>query len=61
MFDELMSLVAGRFGRVKPRRTAREFVLGLLSPTERKYCWWLPEQAGHADAQAMQRLLHTAV
>ena len=36
LFDELMSLVAGRFARVEPRRTAREFVLGLLSPLERK-------------------------
>src|SRR6266481_2004537 len=61
MFDELMSLVAGRFGRVEPRRTAREFVLGLLSPAERKNCWWLAEQAGHGDPQAMQRLLRTTV
>jgi SRSO17 transposase len=56
-----MSAVAGRFGRVEPRRTAREFVAGLLSPVERKNCWWLAEQAGHADPQAMQRLLRTAV
>lgn len=56
-----MSLVAGRFARVEPRRTAKEFVLGLLSPVERKNCWWLAEQAGHADPQAMQRLLRTAV
>ena len=56
-----MFLVAGRFGRVEPRRTAREFVLGLLSPVERKNCWWLAEQAGHGDPQAMQRLLRTAV
>ena len=56
-----MFLVAGRFGRVEPRRTAREFVLGLLSPLERKNCWWLAEQAGHHDPQAMQRLLRTAV
>ena len=61
LFDELMSLVAGRFARVEPRRTAREFVLGLLSPVERKNCWWLAEQAGHGDPQAMQRLLRTAV
>src|SRR6516162_4670695 len=61
MFDELMSQVAGRFGRVEPRRTAREFVAGLLSPVERKNCWWLAEQAGHGDPQAMQRLLRTAV
>jgi SRSO17 transposase len=61
LFDELMSLVAGRFARVEPRRTARQFVLGLLSPVERKNCWQLAEQAGHADPQAMQRLLRTAV
>jgi SRSO17 transposase len=60
LFDELMSLIAGRFGRAEPRRAAREFVLGLLSPLERKNCWWLAEQAGHADPQAMQRLLRTA-
>jgi SRSO17 transposase len=61
LFDELMSLVAGRFGRAEPRRTAREFVLGLLSPLERKNCWQLAERAGHGDPQAMQRLLRTAV
>lgn len=59
--DELMSLVAGRFGRVEPRSAAREFVLGLLSPVQRKNCWWLAEWAGHGDPQAMQRLLWTAV
>ena len=61
LFDELMFGVADRFARVEPRRTAREFVAGLLSPAERKNCWWLAEQAGHADPQAMQRLLRTAV
>jgi SRSO17 transposase len=60
LFDELMFLIASRFARVEPRRTAREFVLGLLSPAERKNCWWLAEQAGHADPQSMQRLLRTA-
>jgi hypothetical protein len=33
----------------------------MLSPADRKNCWWLAEQAGHADPQAMQRLLRTAV
>jgi hypothetical protein len=61
LFDELMSLIAGRSTRVEPRRTARQFVLGLLSPVERKNCWWRAEQAGHADPQAIQRLLRTAV
>src|SRR6266513_4432197 len=55
-----MFQVAGRFGRAEPRRTAREFVAGLLSPVERKNCWWLAEHAGHSDPQAMQRLLRTA-
>src|SRR6266487_1057740 len=56
-----MSLVAGGFARVEPRRTARDMVLGLLSSAERKNCWWLAEQAGHGGPQAMQRLLRTAV
>jgi SRSO17 transposase len=61
LFDGLMAAVAGRFVRVEPRRAARDLVLGLLSPTERKNCWWLAEQAGHAGPQVMQRLLRTAV
>ena len=61
LFGELMSLVAGRFARVEPRRTARDMVLGLLSAAERKNCWWLAEQAGHGDPQAMQRLLRAAM
>jgi SRSO17 transposase len=61
LFDDLMFAVAGRFARVEPRRTARDMVLGLLSPAERKNCWWLAEQAGHGGPQAMQRLLRTAV
>jgi SRSO17 transposase len=61
LFDGLMAAVAGRFVRVEPRRAVRDLVLGLLSPTERKNCWWLAEQAGHAGPQAMQRLLRTAV
>jgi SRSO17 transposase len=60
MLDELMGRVAGRFGRVEPRRTARAFVTGLLSGTERKNCWWLAEWAGHRSPDAMQRLLRTA-
>src|SRR5690349_22939651 len=56
-----MFVVAGRFARAEPRRTARDMVLGLLSPVERKNCWWLAEQAGHGDPQSMQRLLRTAV
>ena len=56
-----MDQVVTRFGRVEPRSTVRAFVAALLSPVERKNCWWLAEQAGHGDPQAMQRLLRTAV
>ena len=59
-FDALMGRIAGRFGRVEPRRTARAYVTGLLSGVERKNCWWLAEQAGLAGPQAMQRLVRSA-
>jgi SRSO17 transposase len=55
-----MGRVAGRFGRVEPRKTARAFVRGLLAPIERKNCWSIAEHAGLDGPQAMQRLLRTA-
>ncbi|MGW3269604.1 IS701 family transposase [Streptomyces sp. NPDC001056] len=55
-----MARIAGRFKRVEPRTTARAFVLALLSGDERKNCWRLAEQAGHARPGPMQRLLRTA-
>jgi len=61
LLDEVMARIAGRFVRVEPRRTARAFLLGLLSPVERKNCWWLAEHAGLRGPQAMQRLLRQAV
>jgi len=60
LFDEMMDRIAGRFGRVEPRRTARAFVLGLLSDVDGKSCWQLAEEAGHARPDGMQRLLRTA-
>jgi SRSO17 transposase len=59
-FDEMMARIAGRFGRIEPRRTARAYLSALLSNIERKNCWHLAEQAGHAGPHAMQRLLRTA-
>lgn len=55
-----MGRVADAFGRVEPRRTARDYVAGLLLGTEPKNCWWLAENAGYARPDAMQRLLRTA-
>ncbi|MFF7147786.1 IS701 family transposase [Streptomyces griseoaurantiacus] len=60
MFEQAMARIAGRFRRVEPRATARAFVLGLLSGVERKNCWRLAEQDGHARPGPMQRLLRTA-
>src|SRR5689334_1684315 len=55
-----MARIAGRFRRVEPRATARAHLLGLLSGVERKNCWRLAEQAGHARPGPMQRLLRSA-
>jgi hypothetical protein len=60
MFDELMARIAGRFGRVEPRRRARSFVLGLLAELPRKNCWNIAEHAGDASPDGMQHLLGRA-
>ena len=60
-FDSGFAAIAGRFGRVEPRRRARAFLLGLLSDVETRSCWQLAEQAGDASPHAMQRLLGEAV
>ena len=59
--EELLGRVAGRFGRVEPRRRARALVLGLLADLPRKNCWTLAEHAGDATPDGMQHLLAGAV
>jgi len=59
--EELLGRVAGRFGRVEPRRRARAFVLGLLADLPRKNCWTIAEQAGDPSPDGMQHLLARAV
>ena len=61
LFDELMGRIAGRFGRVEPRRRARAFVLGLLADLPRKNCWTIAEHAGDQSPGGMQHLLGRAV
>jgi hypothetical protein len=56
-FEVLMGRIASRFGRVEPRRHAREFVLGLLAGLPRKNCWTLAEHAGHTSPDQLQHLL----
>jgi SRSO17 transposase len=60
-FDTGFAAIAGRFGRVEPRRQARAFLLGLLSDVDSRSCWQLAEQAGDGSPHAMQRLLGEAV
>lgn len=60
-FDTAFARIAGRFGRVEPRRQARAFLLGLLSDVDTRSSWQLAEQAGHASPHRMQRLLGEAV
>lgn len=59
--DELMGRIAGRFRRVEPRRRARAYLLGLLSPLTGKNSWTLAEVAGDQTPDGMQRLLNDAV
>jgi SRSO17 transposase len=58
--DALFARVAGRFGRVEPRRQARLYLMGLLAPLERKNGWQLAEAAGDTAPDRMQRLLNNA-
>ena len=57
----MLGRVAGRFGRVEPRRRARAFVLGLLADLPRKNCWTLAEHARDPSPDGMQHLLARAV
>ncbi len=53
-----MARIAGRFGRVEPRRRTRGYLLGLLSPLADKNGWTLAEAAGDRTPDGMQRLLN---
>jgi SRSO17 transposase len=56
--DDLMALIAHRFGRVEPRRRARGYLRGLLSPLADKNGWTIAEAAGDDTPDGMQRLLN---
>jgi SRSO17 transposase len=57
LFRELMGRVAGRFGRVEPRRAAERMVRGLLAELPRKNCRTIAEQAGDTTPAVMQSFL----
>jgi hypothetical protein len=56
-----MGRIAGRFGRVEPRRHARALVLGLAADLPRKHCWTIAEPAGTTSPDGLQHLLARAV
>jgi SRSO17 transposase len=56
-----MVRIGGRFGRVEPRRRARELLLGLMSQLPSKNCWTIAEYAGNAGPDGLQHLLRKAV
>ncbi|WP_425462209.1 IS701 family transposase [Micromonospora pisi] len=58
--DDLVARFAHRFGRAEPRRQARSYLLGLLSPLADKNGWTLAEAAGDKTPDRMQRLLNKA-
>jgi len=49
--------IAGRFGRIEPRRRVLDYLKGLISPIERKNGWQLAEQAGDLTPDGVQRRL----
>ena len=55
---ELSALLAGVFAQARSRLTAFAYVGALLAePGDRRSCWQLAEQAGHATPRRMQALL----
>jgi hypothetical protein len=46
--DDVMARIASRFGCIEPRRRARGYLLGLLSPLAGKNSWTIAEAAGDA-------------
>jgi SRSO17 transposase len=59
-FDTLHARIAPRFRRAEVRTRARHYLMGLLSPVERKNGWQLAEHLQELGPQGVQRLLNAA-
>jgi len=57
-FEEYVARFAEIYPRPQTRAHASEYVLGLMSPLERKNGWRLAEHAGHSSPDELQRLLY---
>ena len=58
--EGVMDRIGARFGRIEPRRRARAYVRGLLSPVERQNGWQLAEAAGDRTPDGVQDFLARA-
>lgn len=56
----LFAYLSPRFGRADRQRHAWEYLLGLLSPVERKNGWQLAEAVEHSTPYSLQHLLDRA-
>ncbi len=55
--DDLLARIPHRFGRIEPRRRARAYLQGRLSPLERKNGWHLAEASGDPTPDGVQDFL----
>jgi hypothetical protein len=59
--DAVVELIAGRFGRVEPRRRVGAYLRGLLAGLERKNGWTLAEHAGAVSLMMVTELFEAPV
>lgn len=59
-FDALVERISPHFARSEARARARDYLVGLLSPVERKNGWQLAEQVGNQTPYGIQNLLGRA-
>jgi SRSO17 transposase len=58
--EDLFAYLGHRFGRREMQERALDYVIGLLSPLERKNGWQLAEATGHPSPYSVQHLLDRA-
>ena len=59
-FDALVERIGPHFARTEARVRAKDYLVGLLSPVERKNGWQLAEQVGNQTPYGIQNLLDRA-
>jgi len=58
--EDLFAYIGYRFGRREMQERALDYLIGLLSPVERKNGWQLAEAAAHRSPYSVQHLLDRA-